>query len=676
MTGTLGPGVRQEYILLPQPVSVKYRPGRLCLRRGILAPSQTCLVPDLRRELGQARKVIKHSGSEPTPTLSFSLCASHKSHDSGRAFIGDESYSLTVRSDGVDISARDLAGQRMGLRTLAQMIDQSPDGTLPCVEIRDAPALTFRGVHLDMKNVRYKIAYLEQIFDRLAALKVNVVVLEYEDKFPFSRELGVKGNDAYSTGEVKEIVGMLNARGICTVPLQQTFGHLNYVLKHAKYAGLRENLTLEEVLCPLVRKSGDLIRRIIDEVAELHPQSPWFHMGGDEVRMGMCPRCEEKAARIGLSGIYMDFIGPIVEHVRSKGYEPMLWADMFLRYYEKNGALAGKVVLVDWNYGATQDAKAAEFWRLHRALTPDEFHNHYPDESHPEHRRAFKRYFPRPGEKIDALYTTRYLRDRGYKVIGAPSVSTGVAGWFPDPQTSIRNIVCHSRSALEKKAMGTLVTRWAECLPHWETAWPGMAAGAAYGWNPETNPDDFEDSFCRVFFGAVGKDVFKALKLVTAEHPVFSSLRWSKTTYDGALGARDVDAEIKAVLSRTTCRELERIAALACNNAKKAVSILAGFCRKATRNKFTIQYMDLGARLLALRAEEAQVFFGRGTVRGNPVKRLVRLEKQASRMRTTTEERLNYCMDSKSVKKFLEICFDGESRLPGLAADLNGRRLL
>jgi hypothetical protein len=383
--------------LLPRPKRMRRLPGKLRLPDPFVLPSAKGKLKSLAWDLGLLAKAFRSGpgvrctrGGRREPNVLLGCGSSTEG----------ESYTLGIRKTGITISAPAVTGLRMGIRTLAQIVEQARSPNLPCLDVDDAPALAFRAVHLDMKDVRHSLGYLEGMFDTLAALKINAVVLEYEDKFPFSRKLGVAGDDAYTRGEIRRIVSLLDERGMMAVPLQQCFGHLNYVMKNPRYARLREAHVHIGQPCPLVPASGRLIQRLLDEVAELHPRVPRFHMGGDEVKMGVCPECSKKARRHSISRIYMDFVEPLADHVAGRGYMPMLWADLFIRNYEENRRMAGKVTLVDWNYGATEDAKSAYFWRQLREMTPEEFHEEY-DEIH--HRRAFEKYFPRPGAPVDAL---------------------------------------------------------------------------------------------------------------------------------------------------------------------------------------------------------------------------------------------------------------------------------
>jgi hypothetical protein len=646
--------------LLPRPKKMRRLPGRFRLPDPFVLPSVRGKLGSLAWDLELLGKALRsgprircrRGGREPDLLLD---CG-----DSAEA----EGYTLGIRKTGIRITAPGPTGLRMGIRTLAQIVEQARSPGLPCLHIDDEPALPFRAIKIDMKNIRPTLAYWEWLFDLLAAMKVNVVVLEYEDKFPFSKKLGVAGDDAYTRGEIRKIVSMARVRGMVPVPLQQCFGHLQYVMKHPQYARLREGGVHIGQPCPLVPASGRLIRRLLDEVADLHPDVPWFHMGGDEVKLAVCPKCAKKAKRHSVSRIYMDFVEPQADRIIRRGYRPMLWADLFIRHYEENRRMAGKVTLVDWNYGATEKSKSAYFWRQYREMTPEEFHRRY-DET--KHRNEFRRFFPKPGGgRVDPLYTSRYLQARGYQVVGAPDSSVGHGTWLPGLAGRLANIVCHGRSAAAKGMPGIMTTHWA-CSIHWESVLPGFAAGAAYTWNPGVALGQFKRDFSKVFWGLGDGAVLEAFEDATVGIPLFGSYKGFTGPYDGMLGARDMHLWLKELLSRMPPADAAGEAEACRRAASRLRRTVSRAVPRAARNRRSLEYVGLAAEVEELRAEQAGLLLK--TVRGRPASRRAwsRMDRKARLLKERTKSLLKRTLGSKSMSRFLAIQFDGEDELPEMA---------
>ena len=73
--------------------------------------------------------------------------------------------------------------------------------------------------------------------------------------------------------------------GLKVIPLCQTFGHLEYILKH--YVHLREHPERPDCLTPIesfTDESFSVVTQLIDDVFNICPLAPAIHLGGDEVR--------------------------------------------------------------------------------------------------------------------------------------------------------------------------------------------------------------------------------------------------------------------------------------------------------------------------------------------------------------------------------------------------------
>jgi len=64
---------------------------------------------------------------------------------------------------------------------------------------------------------------------------------EWEDTFPYSGDLEtLSAEDCYTKDEVAEILKLAADSDLAVVPLVQTFGHMEFVLKLSQYKHLRE----------------------------------------------------------------------------------------------------------------------------------------------------------------------------------------------------------------------------------------------------------------------------------------------------------------------------------------------------------------------------------------------------------------------------------------------------
>ena len=70
---------------------------------------------------------------------------------------------------------------------------------------------------------------------------------------------------------------------LIVIPLVQTFGHMEFILKLEEFKELREVPIYPQSICPSQDKSWAIVQEIIDQVLSLHPDAAWLHIGCDEV---------------------------------------------------------------------------------------------------------------------------------------------------------------------------------------------------------------------------------------------------------------------------------------------------------------------------------------------------------------------------------------------------------
>src|SRR5262249_3226023 len=96
-----------------------------------------------------------------------------------------EGYDLRIAPDGILLAASTPAGLCHGVQTLRQLL---PAGTTrggvlrwPCLHVRDAPRLHWRGVLLDVARHFIPLEFLREFVDLLALHKYNVLHLHLTD---------------------------------------------------------------------------------------------------------------------------------------------------------------------------------------------------------------------------------------------------------------------------------------------------------------------------------------------------------------------------------------------------------------------------------------------------------------------------------------------------------------
>uniref|UniRef100_A0A1B6C721 beta-N-acetylhexosaminidase n=1 Tax=Clastoptera arizonana TaxID=38151 RepID=A0A1B6C721_9HEMI len=185
-----------------------------------------------------------------------------------------------------------------------------------------------RLVHLDLKGAPPKISYLKRVFTLSREMGATGVLLEWEDMFPWTGVLSpLAALNAYTRRDVDEILEAARAAHLEVIPLLQTFGHVEFALKHREFSGLREVPESPQALCPSLNASMDLVRQMIDQVMAVHNGVRYLHIGCDEVfQMGECIRCRSQTRE----NLFLSHVSRVAEYVRSRfaNVIPIIWDDM------------------------------------------------------------------------------------------------------------------------------------------------------------------------------------------------------------------------------------------------------------------------------------------------------------------------------------------------------------
>jgi hexosaminidase len=209
-----------------------------------------------------------------------------------------------------------------------------------------------KAFHVDLRIQVMQLNALKKLAYQLHTQGINTLIIEWEGAYPYKDEAIISNNYAYKRTDLVQFINYCHSIQMDVIPLQQTFGHVEYILKHYKFTALREDQKDFSQVCPTELDScRDLFTKLLSDVAEMH-QSPYIHIGGDETfLLGHCEKCQRKVAKVGLSGLYFDYIKMICDIVVGLGKRPVLWADIALHYPEKIKLLPKQTIFVDWNYG-------------------------------------------------------------------------------------------------------------------------------------------------------------------------------------------------------------------------------------------------------------------------------------------------------------------------------------
>lgn len=356
----LVPDARTELAVIPKPREMVLGSDVFSIDASTRIQAQTDLhdlADYLRQQFGPATGYVfpLAEDADAENTIALEL-ADIKSTNS-------EAYALSVTPSGVRISANSKAGLFWGIQTLRQLLPADIETNapinrrhwpVPVVEIRDEPAFSYRGMHLDVSRTFFPVEFIRQYIDLLALHKLNYLHWHLTDDqgwriqikaFPRLTDIGawrtstVVGHTYdrdglydnqtlggfYTQDQIRELVAYAQARQITIIPEIDIPGHASSILAAYPEFGCTGEMAevqgnfgvFPEVLCPS-EQTFEFLDQVFAEVAELFP-SRYFHVGGDEVKTAHWQNCDSCNALMQREGLkdYMALQGHMIKRVEA-----------------------------------------------------------------------------------------------------------------------------------------------------------------------------------------------------------------------------------------------------------------------------------------------------------------------------------------------------------------------
>ena len=397
----------------------------------------------------------------------------------------DEGYYLHISKEKIKIRAKDKAGLFYSFISLNQLITDSKDQNinLPIVSIEDYPSLKYRSIHIDVKHHTEKKDYYFELIDELASLKINGIIIEFEDKLGYQKRPIVAAPDSYSISWWKSLSDYAYKRNIKISPLIQGLGHASFILKHKKFKGLRDISDNDWAFNPVSSETYDVQFDLYRDAIEATPHGQFLHVGGDEVRVS--DRGEKKGFELNLL-----WLNKVSEFAKENDRIPIFWDDMYLKH--------GGVWMVTRNTKLTKEKVDSIWIKNEKKLT--EYLNDFPKNC------IYMRwnYFSPWAE--GNLKTIDWYKENNLKIMGA---TAGQTRWIlmPQNQSNIESIKSFSLTSISKKLDGLLLTLWDDDSPHFELYKRGIYAFAEYTWSGnDSDIEDFKSKFRHRFFSPTLKN--------------------------------------------------------------------------------------------------------------------------------------------------------------------------
>lgn len=219
------------------------------------------------------------------------------------------------------------------------------------------PAISTRGVHLDLKGVPPTFSRLERLLELFAELRFNTVLVEWEGMFPWEFDRRLRAPGHYTPRQIDRFHQLCGELGLEVVPLVQCLGHMETLLQIDDYAHLRELSDRTDCIHPLHADSNKTVEALIEEMIDRSPGLRYLHLGGDEAwDLGGHPDSKQYIKTHGQAELYLHHIEPLLKLLNDRGIRPILWHDMMIQWPDKDLQRIGKQAdLMAWGYRGTPD---------------------------------------------------------------------------------------------------------------------------------------------------------------------------------------------------------------------------------------------------------------------------------------------------------------------------------
>lgn len=406
----------------------------------------------------------------------------------------EEGFFLSADEGLVCVLSAHPRGVLYGLHAYEQTL--ADDGSF-CGTVIDYPDTAFRAFHMDMRYGFPSVSRMLAILEELSAARFNTFLLEYENRFPFEAYPDIADPAHFTPADLRRIQERAAALHIELIPLQQTIGHLEYMLKLPRYHHLREMREFPETplpysfgptgfkhynhideICASSDEACSVVETLLDEVMAAHPASRYVHLGCDEAwNLLSCPDCLARYGENGKNRLYLGHINRLAARALAAGKTPIVWDDMLRSFSDEELELLDKrVVVMIWLYYESNYALAVKL--------------------------------------------ARRFKQAGFTVLGAAAAKCGEG---PEPQyldmpwyeLRLGNVDMWGRVCAEEGLDGFCMTVWSNYSgtiapphPFFDTVWYPVLFAAEKLWNRQAVRDGFDTRFAAAFFGVAEEALF------------------------------------------------------------------------------------------------------------------------------------------------------------------------
>lgn len=234
-----------------------------------------------------------------------------------------EQYALRITEDGIYIKSATYGGAVNAIQTYKQIVNQSINREVSCLQIQDQPRFEYRGLMLDCSRHFWTIDEIKQTIDQMSLFKLNKLHLHLTDNQAWRVEIkaypkliteGTQyegypelSGKYYTQEDLKAVVKYATERNIEVIPEIDLPGHAIALLaaypELSCFGGTFE--PYPEEMPPSVRHNNtanmicvgnkfvyEFVNTVVEEMSTIFTSNK-IHLGGDEVPVNVWQRCEK-----------------------------------------------------------------------------------------------------------------------------------------------------------------------------------------------------------------------------------------------------------------------------------------------------------------------------------------------------------------------------------------------
>ncbi len=297
-------------------------------------------------------------------------------------------YSLEVTTKHIRLDSinRDPSGVFAAIQTLRQLLRPIDKNTIdvPNVLIVDVSRFPYRGMHLDVARHFMPVEFVKKYIDLMSQYKFNYFHWHLTDdqgwripikKYPKLTEIGstrpetvkernltpyigdgIPHGGSYTREQIKDVIAYAKARYITVIPEIELPGHASAALAAYPQFGCKADYQykvqttwgiFKETFCP-TDETFKFLEDVLDETIKLFPDSPYIHIGGDEVlkdhwkESAFVQSLKQKENLKDEHEVQSYFVQRIEKFVNSRGKKIIGWDEIL------EGGLAPNATVMSW----------------------------------------------------------------------------------------------------------------------------------------------------------------------------------------------------------------------------------------------------------------------------------------------------------------------------------------